>query len=501
MGSSPVTATPRSPGFRRRASQVLVERALERFFQPLVLSSNSKASDQTVLVLVAFSGGPDSTALLAGLATVLPRLGARVHAAHLDHALDAGSAERAAGAQRLAEDLGVPFLCERLSAWPEKIPGGKEGAAREARYAFLARTAEQLGARFVATAHHADDQAETLLLRWLRGSGLDGLAGIPWCRPLEGAGWVEEPATSCELVRPLLGLRRSILVSSLGARLPITDPTNDDVTVPRNRIRHLLLPNLPVRVSQLGRLAAAAAQAREALGPFFQEHLAPEPLPTEPGLRVPRVAFDELPESLLPAALAWMHRRVGAPLPASAAARRELLRQLRRRVGGRVRCDCGDGWQWEGASGWLYLVRDEPEAVDFAYTLVAPGEVAIPELGLRLRLRRAEVASWMFKASPHRTGLAGLSPADQRIEVRNRRPGDRLHPLGSPGRRRLKDLLIDRRVPRRQRDRLPLLVVEDAIAWVPGLTVDERFRVTATSEAVWIAEIMALDTTRERSKP
>lgn len=461
-----------------------VELVLERFFRPLTASGS-----KPLRVLVAFSGGPDSSALLAGLTAVAPRLGLELHAAHLDHGLDGDSARRAREAVCLAARLGITLAVERLAPAARHGGRGVEAAARRARYDYLERQADAVGADFVATAHHADDQAETVLLRLLFGSGIEGLAGIRECRG--------------RLVRPLLALRRRQLRDGLDRRFaplrPVADPTNEDLALARNRVRHLLLPQLegvaPDVVERLCGLAAAAAAAARRTDALLAARLAPRPLPGEPGVEVDRAVFEALPAALVPHALALLHRRAGAPFPAAAPARSELGRQLRSRPGGRVGCDCGAGWRWEAASGVVQLVRREPSRPVFAYTLEVPGEVEIPEIGWRFRLFRGQVAPWMFAACPDRAGLAEPAGGGRcRIEVRNRRPGDRFTPLGRGHRRRLKDLLIDRRVPRRQRDRLPLLVVDGEIAWVPGITIAERFRLDSPSPGrwVWIAEIEAL---------
>ncbi|HKH47107.1 MAG TPA: tRNA lysidine(34) synthetase TilS, partial [Thermoanaerobaculia bacterium] len=112
----------------------------------------------------------------------------------------------------------------------------------------------------------------------------------------------------------------------------------------------------------------------------------------------------------------------------------------------------------------------------------------IPELGVRVGLHHRPVEPWMFQGSPHRAGLALPLAAGDRVTVRNRRPGDRLHPLGAAGSRRLKEVLIDRRVPEGARDRIPLLCVGERIAWVPGITIDQRFRITGEASA-WVAEV------------
>jgi tRNA(Ile)-lysidine synthase len=432
-------------------------------------------------IVVAFSGGLDSTALLLGLSRLAQTRGFRVTAAHLDHGLDPGSAGRAAAAAQVAARLDVPFLAERRAVPALRHPGeSPEAAARRVRYAFLEEARQHTAARFVATAHHQDDQAETVLLRLLFGSGLEGLAGI---RPVHGA-----------VVRPLLGVTRAVLREEVeAAGLSWTeDPTNLDLSVPRNRVRHRILPALEgVGADDLAPLLACLAERAGRAGAALDRRLGGllDVRPLADGVAVDRRTLLGLPAELLPFALSGLHRRAGAPAPAGSAARMELLRQAGEGAE-RLACDCGGGWRWE-AAGDLLTLRRAPlseEPLHFTYTLEVPGTLEIPELSVRVGLHHHPVEPWMFQGSPHRAGLAlPLAPGD-RVTVRNRRPGDRLHPLGAAGSRRLKEVLIDRRVPKEQRDRIPLLCVGERIAWVPGITIDQRFRITGEA-AAWVAEV------------
>jgi len=425
--------------------------------------------------VVAFSGGLDSTALLLCASRLFP-LTAPLTAAHLDHGLDAGSAGRAASAAAVAARLGVPFVAERRPVPALRQPGESlEAAARRVRYGFLEEVRRQTGARWVATAHHQDDQAETVLLRLLYGSGLAGLAGI---RAVHG-----------RIVRPLLEVPRAVLREAVeAAELPWSeDPGNADLAVPRCLVRHRLLPALEREPSHLARLAGKALRATTALDRRLADLLHVHTL--DDGVAVDRAVLLALPAELLPFALAALHRRAGAPYPAARAAREELLRQLGT-GGDRLACDCGGGWRWEARAGLLVLrgprISEKPPR--FTYTLVIPGVLEIPEIGVRVGLHHRPVEPWMFQSSPHRAGLALPLAAGDRVTVRNRRPGDRLHPLGAAGSRRLKEVLIDRRVPREHRDRLPLFCVGERIAWVPGITIDQRFRITGEA-AAWVAEV------------
>jgi tRNA(Ile)-lysidine synthase len=476
MGSSPFTAT---------------NSALETFFR------DEAPLDPGDGLIAAFSGGPDSTALLLGLARLAADRGWRLTAAHLDHAMDPGSAGRARAAARLAERLGVPLVTERREA--SRLGDSPEAAARRMRYEFLEEVRVRTGARWIATAHHRDDQAETVLLRLMLGSGLEGLGGI---RPVHGA-----------VVRPLLSLPRRDLLATLGDLEPVQDPTNESMSAPRNRVRRYLLPalgggslsreagegaTLPcldmglllARIATLARSASARLEKKVSAHLDVQER--ENGITGIAGIAVGRAALERLPAELLPFALAWLHRRAGAPWPAGSPARTELLRQLGRRSGkGRAACDCGGGWRWE-TSGELLVLRHRPaeeeRGADFSYTLGIPGEVEIPEIAVRVGLSRRSVEPWMLSGSPRCAALALPLAEGDRVTVRNRRPGDRIHPLGAGGSRKLKELLIDRRVPRRERDRLPLICVGERIAWVPGVTIDQRYRIAGETTA-WIAEI------------
>ena len=425
-------------------------------------------------LVVAFSGGPDSTALLWGLR----QLGRhRLIAAHLDHGLDSRSEERAAAAATLSASLGVEHHSARRPVAPRHRESLEE-AARRTRYAYLEDVRRQVGGRWVATGHHRDDQAETVLLRILYGSGLSGLAGVQprWDR----------------LIRPLLILPRATLVAAVAeARLEATsDPGNLDLRRPRNRIRHHLLPALaqaccldPAELAgRLARLAARAAGANRRIAVCSRQAAGLD------GASADLAALRSLPDALLVPALQEIHRLAGAGYPPGRSAIRELERQLR--GGGPLRCDAGSGWQWHAQAGRLRLIearKDDPSG-HFSYKLSLPGELRIRELGLRIRLRQQPVEDWMLRGEPTRAGLALPLREGACVTIRNRLPGDRLHPLGASGSRRLKEIFIDRRVPRSSRERWPLLCVGERIAWVPGVTIDESFRL-GQERIAWVAEL------------
>ena len=213
-------------------------------------------------VAVAFSGGPDSLALLIlAVQWAKRRKSVSLHALTVDHGLRAASAAEARRAAAMAKELGVPHLILRWKG--EKPARGIQAAARDARYRLLLDACWKLGACDLLAAHHLDDQAETLLLRLVRGSGVDGLAAMAAERMLIGGG------PHVRLLRPLLDLPRERLVATVrrAGLVPIDDPSNENETFDRVKVRKLLVALAPLGLdaARLARTAALMARAREAL--------------------------------------------------------------------------------------------------------------------------------------------------------------------------------------------------------------------------------------------
>jgi len=220
-------------------------------------------------LLLAVSGGPDSTALLHGAAQLAPGRGWRLVVAHLDHALRAESAAEAATVAATAARLGLAAEVRRadVQALATAEHRSLEDAGRQARYRFLEEAAATIGPEaLIATAHTADDAAETMLLRLARGSGLRGVRGIP--------------ARRGRIVRPLLSARRATLRASLDAAgIPyVTDPSNAELAHARNRVRAELLPSLervsPAAVEALLRFGRLAADDDDLLDSLASAELA-----------------------------------------------------------------------------------------------------------------------------------------------------------------------------------------------------------------------------------
>jgi tRNA(Ile)-lysidine synthase len=230
---------------------VPVPELIERFRADLAATAPEAGA-----VAVAVSGGADSLALLLLAAGACP---GRVVAATVDHGLRAESAAEAAGVATLCAKLGIPHAVLTVAVAP--AGAGVQAAAREARYAALAGWMRTLGADTLLTGHHLDDQAETVMMRLLRGSGVAGLAGIRAGTPFPDAG------PDARLARPLLGWRRAELeaiVRSAGLD-PVADPSNGDEAYDRARLRRLMRDTPWLDPAPLARSAAALAEAEAAL--------------------------------------------------------------------------------------------------------------------------------------------------------------------------------------------------------------------------------------------
>jgi tRNA(Ile)-lysidine synthase len=409
-------------------------------------------------VLVAVSGGRDSAALLHLLRFAADDPALAVEAAHFDHAMRPDSGRDAAWVRGLCRGWGVALHEGRAAA-----PLRGEAAAREARYAFLRRVRELTGATHLATAHHADDQAETVLFRVLRGTGIDGLAGIP---AADGDG----------TVRPLLGFTRDE-VGRYARRAGLRwreDPTNALADAARNRIRLELLPRIERTVAPgarraLARLASLAAEERAAWEAVLRP-LAAEAAREEDGaLLLVRERFTAYDAPLAARLLRALLGRVGArPDRTGTRLALEFItgapsgREFRLAGGVRIVTEFG-----------VARVERAPEAAG-----APPPDRPLPLPGPadgegRLRVGgRWWTARWSLAAPLPGPGTVRIALGRVRFPLllRGARPGDRLR--CAAGRRPLKKLFGEARIPVRERRTLPVLAdAAGAVLWVPGIAV------------------------------
>jgi tRNA(Ile)-lysidine synthase len=433
--------------------------------------------------VVALSGGPDSTALAYLVAEARDDL--RLTLVHVRHGLR-DDAEDLAVVRSHADWLGLPLEVREVEVAREGE--GLEAAARRARYAALREVAAAVGAEVVLVGHTADDQAETVLLRLARGTGVDGLAAMR--------------ARAGDLVRPLLRVRRAdvhrhVLMEGLPS---VEDPHNLDPEVRRSVVRHRVVPALeeiaadPVgALTRLARLAGDDAAALELLA----ADVVAQVRRVGPVVALRWAALDEVPVAVARRAVRALVTQVGGgPAPSAAAVARVLQLEPGAAVDlpGDVRATAGGGWlalappevdeqgpveltagasvDWPPAVVGLRWFGPEDDARDADRTDDRVAQIALELTG-----------AWSPPAVrvPDRVVPPG-GGADQatlpvpegtdRVWVRHRRPGDRLRLPG--GTRRLQDLYVDAGVPRPVRARWPVVVdEEDRLLWVPGVAADE----------------------------
>jgi tRNA(Ile)-lysidine synthase len=460
-------------------------------------------------VVVALSSGSDSVAL-AWLLHEMAAAGEVSVAglAHLNHGLrgEASDADEAF-CRSLAVRLGWPIDAARVDAGALARAGGRsiEVASRDARYEFFDAAARRLSAGAIATGHTLDDQAETVLLRLLRGAGTRGLTGV---RARRGP-----------YVRPLLDVRRAELLEYL-ADLGETfreDASNLDLAIPRNRIRHELMPVIArlapgasralARLAMLARddedflqQAAIAAGRTLVLSNREVDVRAFAALPPALGRRVAR----EFLSSVQPeASLASRHIEAVRELAAADKpnGHLDLPGLVVDRRGGVL--TVGRAAKTPASDGPIGRKRGlrKREGLHEPLPLRVPGAVDVPKAGLSIAASIQREAP-RGRSDRNRSGKPGADGAVAVLQasalalplsVRHRRPGDRFRPLGAPGRRKLQDLLVDRKVPRSERDALPLVVdAADRIVWVVGVAIAEECRVTAPEAGVVILEVRNL---------
>src|SRR5574341_694195 len=405
--------------------------------------------------VLAVSGGPDSLAMLELFHLIAPELGLTLVVAHVDHGILPESARVAEQVAAVGARYQVPVHLERVALGP----GASETKARRARYDALRRVQRRVGARYLVTAHQADDQIETILFRLLRGSGLGGLAGIQALGP--GG-----------LIRPLLPFARRELLAWWSQRFPDPvsrppvhlAPSNADLRHDRAWIRSRVLPALRERLGErLDRamldLAAHAGREREAWAALLGELPELGVSRADGGVEVAIQPLLSVEPSLAEALLRALAQEAGCRLGPSRSAR--LLGFIRRAPSGR-HAELGEGFRADVSFGRLRLWRVPGE--------VSPGPV---EWG-KERAGQLVWGPWEFSWRPDQAGDSRRSGWAIWVEpgcgvVRAAAAGDRLMPLGGTGHRAVSRLLMEARVPRDARRRYPVVLLGDQLVWVPGV--------------------------------
>lgn len=399
--------------------------------------------------LIAVSGGLDSMVLLDLLVATQPRHGLQLVVAHVDHGIHPEGRVAAALVESRASSLGLALVTTRLALGP----GAGESLARRERYRWLRAEQRRLGARWILTAHQADDQHETVLMRLLRGSGPAGLAGMP--------------RRGRSIARPLLGIPRSTLRRYAAARALDwwEDPANRDPRHLRSWLRASLVPLLRERLPDVERRLTQArrhaVRGRLAWDTLLQRWPGLDLREDRGVLSVAAAAIEAEPEPLATAILEALLRRAGAP-GAGQRVRRALGAIRAPRSG--ARADVGGGWSLVRSFDRLRL-----EPGRSAPSLAATREVLRPPSG-QLRWGPWSVRWRPDQAPEHQPrdgGIAWFIPGE--LALRPWRPGDRVAPIGGTGHRLAAKCFQEARVPASERGSWPLVEGAGKVAWIPGV--------------------------------
>ena len=418
-------------------------------------------------VVLAASGGADSTAMVGLLCGSGAVAAATATVAHFDHRLrgdGAGDRDRAV----------VEALCSRfglrleVGAW--NAPRRGEAAARDARYQFLGEVARRYTAAAVVTGHTLDDQVETVIMHTMRGAGPYGLSGMA-----PDAGWPLGGAGSPRLLRPLLAVERAETRAYCAARglRYVDDASNDDASFLRNRVRRELMPQFDAMSPEARRNVAQLADQTRAGIVTLERAVAHALLePSGSAVRLSRAALREMTADLAP----YAYRQALAALIGDA---REFDRRHYVLMAGAA----------DGATGsTLRLPRGVVLTIDPDAVLLSIGELRVPPVAPDVERPlpySGELGAWCVAiVEADGTGDGASIVVPEGAVVRGRRPGDRIRPRGMQGHKKLQDYYVDRKVPRRERDAAPVVACGSDVLWTPfGAAADaaegRRYRVEA----------------------
>ena len=419
---------------------------------------------------VAVSGGPDSSLLLAFMEQLAPQAGLFLAVIHFNHHLrgDQSDADEEFVRQR-AGGLGLDFYASGapVREVAREARRNLEATARELRYRFFLSLIHHGKLDKVATAHTANDQAETVLLRLIRGSGTRGLGGI-------------YPSVEGKVVRPFLSLTRAEIEAEVARRKLECrlDPSNRDPQRTRNRIRTDLLPMLerefnPAMVMSLKEFADRARDDESYLEQQALERARPWRIHADAEERIPVRSFGELPHAVARRVLRQMITALRGHLRGILSQHIETLRWLACAAGSGKRVSLPGGLVARREFEWLIIERTglAPAAGSFSFPVIIPGEVKIPQLGLKFCFKMAENNIELAEPRKAYNSQEGVARLDRErlsdsLTLRNWRPGDRFH---LPGRRKsmkLKELFQRQRVPDSARWLWPVLESDGDLVWV-----------------------------------
>lgn len=428
------------------------------------------------LVIVGVSGGPDSMALMHILSQLRLQLNFQLVVAHLNHGLRPEAAAEEKFVRDYCQTVPLPFYSRQVDVQEMATRGKKslEEAGRDCRYQYFAELAAELGATRISTAHHRDDNAETVLLNIIRGSGIKGLRGI---RPINGI-----------IIRPLLCLTKNEIESYLAENSIkyCIDLSNYSTDYLRNRIRHNLLPLLQQDynprivdgLNQLADIAGTENDAMETQTAYFWEEL------------IMKQETDEIildAHRILDLHRAYQRRIIMKALSVMQgenswdATDVKLVTNLLSKPGSSRRLQLKQGLYVKKVYGQIIFTRKLSEKTHFHYKVTVPGQVYIKETGITYSFQLLQREDFKPQADDL---YLDYDKIKGHLYLRSRQPGDVFSPRGMQGTKKIKDFFIDLKVPQAQRDQVPLLVAEQRIYAIIGFRIAQDAAVDETTTRI-----------------
>jgi tRNA(Ile)-lysidine synthase len=436
-------------------------------------------------VLVAVSGGADSTALLHSLHRLSSEFQLALTVAHLNHCIRGAEGDSDAEFVRtMCLDLGLPFVSETIEVKQQALAFRKnlEEWARNLRYDFLRRTATRIGATRIAIGHNINDQAETALFRFLRGSGVEGLSAI-------------HPVIDSLIVRPLLQCSRELIRDYLIQQHInyCEDSTNTDLKHARNRIRRELIPYLQTHFNPqlLEALARETDHTRE-IWEFMKSQASAayhslHSLTTDGiSLRIPLLL--DLHPALQKQVLRHALKECIGSLRGIGMIHIQNLLSLCTAANSGERIDLPHGGTALRQFDALLLLNHEPKTAPvYAYTLDIPGQCHVLESAVTFLCQIVETPSLpaMKDAISHQAFL-NMETLPKQLRIRPRIPGDR---YGGLGHRKVKKMLIDSKIPFLQRESIPMIVAGNDVVWIPGFRPAQNYAAKPVSGTCLMVEV------------
>jgi len=437
---------------------------------------NHRLLEQEDDVLIAFSGGLDSTGLVAVFLELQQEWSFRIFLGHFNHRLRPAAAEDERFVRKTAQQHGLPLYVasEDVRSFARRNKWNLEEAARMLRYAFLEKTAEKIGGAKIATGHTMNDQAETFFMHLMRGSGLKGLASI-------------SPFVKGRIIRPLISVEREAVADYLKNKgwAFREDESNLDRRYARNKVRLDLIPYIqenfePDIVQRIGKTVNILQEEDKLLAKWASQEAEKTVFMKKEKICLDLKSLLALPKGLTRRIARDFIRRVKSDLRGISYQDVESLLSLEE-----AKClQLTDKLLLERKNGFV-TCRSEPfEKIVYSYRWDGSSALVIDELDLKItaeRIKRLPGSSdFDDKERAYFDGNAVLFP----LHIRNRQDGDKYRPLGAPGHKKLKEILRAKNIPLADREKRPVFLSGEEIIWVLGLPVAEKFKVCGGTKEV-----------------